>query len=111
VIAPRPSGSPRLDDYGASKERLREIEAVEEEVSRQPAAKPSPKGGRPRGGNHEVARRTGLDEREIRRTRKHVAAGERYPALQGPGWRRGAALDAADARIWCANGVPTMRIG
>ena len=75
-----------LTDFEASAAKLRQIEAAEreaeEEVSRQDAAKLP---GRPKSGNREAARRTGLDEKEIRRTKKHVAAAEEHPAFQGAG--------------------------
>ena len=71
-------------DFEASKAKLRQIEGAEKEaeaerVSRQDAAKP----GRPTGGNREAARRTGLSEREVRRTKAHVETAEQYPVFQG----------------------------
>lgn len=76
-----------LDSYEASRERMREIEAAEAEVSAQVEQKSSPKVGRPKGGDSEVARKTGLSRGDIQRTRKHVAVADEFPALQAPGCR------------------------
>lgn len=86
-----------LTDYEASKAKLRQIEAAEreaEEVSAQVA--PKPQGGRPKGGDREAARRTGLSRDEVRRTKKHVAAAEDVPAFRNPDWNRSQVLVAKE---------------
>jgi hypothetical protein len=64
-----------LSPHEMSKLRMREIEEAEaEEVSVQFA--PKSQGGRPTGGDREVARKLGTPREEIRRTRKHIAVAE-----------------------------------
>ncbi|HEX9642075.1 MAG TPA: ParB/RepB/Spo0J family partition protein [Candidatus Krumholzibacteria bacterium] len=86
-----------LTPFEAGAERMKQIAAEEaeieaEEVLAQDAPKPS---GRPRGGDREVARRTGFSRDEIRRTRKHVAQAKAVPAFQGADWSRSQVDEAA----------------
>ena len=75
--------------------RMREIEEAEAEtISAQDGQKKDPRGRKP-GGDSEVARKLGTTRQEIDRTRKHIDAAERYPALQSKEWKRGEAIDAA----------------
>lgn len=72
-----------LDDYDAGKQRAREIEAKEREIAAEVSAQVGPKGGRPPGGDREVARRLGISRQEIQRTRQHMATTEEFPVFQG----------------------------
>lgn len=84
-----------LSPHEMSKLRMREIEEAEAEtISVQIAQKKDPRGRKP-GGDSEVARKLGTTREEIRRTREHIDAAERYPALQSKEWKRGEAIDAA----------------
>ncbi len=57
----------------------------------------NPKGGRPKKANSSraVSERTGIPEETVRLAEAHVAAADRYPFLQAPGWSQAAAMEAA----------------
>lgn len=77
-----------LDSFEQSKERMREILRINSADS---------KGGRgKKGGNRAAARELGIDEKEIRNTRKHVETAEEFPAFQRPGWKKAHVLDARE---------------
>ena len=69
-----------LDSFEQLKERLGEIEAVEEGAVSAPEA--PKRRGRPNGGDREAARHTGVSHTEVQRTR-HVETAEEFPAMQG----------------------------
>jgi len=73
-----------LTPFEASKAKLRQIEAAEREKVAQDGPVSGGRGNR--GGDREVARRTGLSRQEVQRTKRHVSIGEKYPVLAGPEW-------------------------
>lgn len=82
-----------LGEFEAGKARLRQIEPISKVVQIAPVS-----GGRgKKGGDREIARRTGFTREEIRRTKRHVAAAEEYPVFQGSDWKRSQVLAADEA--------------
>lgn len=90
-----------LDDYEASKQRLREIQQAEaestaqaKEVSARPGPKLSKRGrkgeGRPKkpGSQRDVSERTGISRSELQRIEKHVTLAEKYPFMQSGDWTK-----------------------
>ena len=86
-----------LDSYEASAQRMKEIRVIEaelaEEVLRHDDAKVS---GRPKGGSRETARRLGVDEITVRRTKKHVGMVDRFPSMAHKDWNQGLVLAAEE---------------
>ncbi len=86
-----------LDSYEASAQRMKEIRVIEaelaEEVSRHDDEKVS---GRPKGGNSETARRLGVGEATVRRTKKHVGMVDRFPSMAHKDWNQGLVLAAEE---------------
>lgn len=91
-----------LTAYERSK-NLVELATVAEEVDRETGeiraeSAHNPQGGRPAepGSTRRVADRIGVPDTTIREAKKHVAAAESYPFLQGDGWKQYRAMEAAE---------------
>jgi ParB-like chromosome segregation protein Spo0J len=86
-----------LTDLEASKARLRQIQAAEREAEDEARQDAAPDSRYQKRGSREASRRTGLSEREVRRTKKHVAAADEHPVFQRPAWKRSQVLAAQEA--------------
>lgn len=91
-----------LSAYERSK-NLVELAVIAEEVDRETGeiladSARNPKGGRPReaGSGERVSERIGVPRKTIYDAKKHVAAAESYPFLQGDGWKQYRAMEAAE---------------
>jgi ParB-like chromosome segregation protein Spo0J len=83
-----------LTEGEASRAKLKQILAAEEEAKVAQAAPLSPGRGH-KGGDRETARRTGLSRDEVRRTKKHVTALDAHPELDS--WKRSQVMAATEA--------------
>jgi len=83
-----------LDSYEASAQRMKEIGVIEDKLRTESAVSP---GGRGRkGGNRETASRLGVDEKTVRKTKKHVAMADRFPSMKHKDWNQGLVLAAEE---------------
>lgn len=85
-----------LSSYDESKLRLREIEAATAEANEVSSQLATKRTGRPKGGDREASRRTGISPDEIRRARQHVDTADEFPVFQGKQWKRSQVLAARE---------------
>ncbi len=73
---------------------LQQLEEEDAEVSGEVI--PKPQGGRPRKHGSGDAKERDRRKKKKQEARKHITAGEQYPALAKPGWKRSTAIAAAE---------------
>jgi len=86
-----------LTEYERSKKTM-ELAEVAQEIAAKEVLGSAPKKGRPTKGKASqaaAAERIGVDQKTVSRAEEHVAAAERYPFLQQPGWSQDRALVTA----------------
>lgn len=83
--------SRNLTELAETAAKVDQEEIVTESVDKSRGRPPVP------GSKERVAERIGVPPATIHDAQKHVAAAERYPLLQGPGWKQYRAMEAAEA--------------
>jgi hypothetical protein len=83
-----------LDSYEASAQRMKEIRVIEAQVRHDDD--PETDSRYRKRGNSETARRLGVGEATVRRTKKHVGMVDRFPSMAHKDWNQGLVLAAEE---------------
>jgi len=83
-----------LDSYEASAQRMKEIRVIEAQVRHDDD--PETDSRYRKRGNSETARRLGVGEAPVRRTKKHVGMVDRFPSMAHKDWNQGLVLAAEE---------------